>query len=419
MKLILIFLFLIVFSCQHSSRVLAGKFGTKNERDYFSQISSAERAEALQRAEVFTALNKTDKPVQQLDLIEDILKKECAVDFEYRNGQDIHWPEQTCTYVPDTERKLGGGSPKFLCAFEDPSHKKDVVIKSVKYSNKNWGFFSGEVQEVLLATNLAKLMGFPVTYYCPVRIQCKNCPSENPWKQGHSSEAAREGAGVYFEYAMIGKKINAAVISEDSKSNSPNGVGWNEIKTVNASSEEEKRRLLIEREAWMLWTHFLQLTDHHAQNTHLVCEKSKLNEDGESYFCEAPVLYTHDYGYAFNNHLNLVQWEQYPTLVHSRSGLCEGILSKRFTKLKARDAVEGLILDSSISEDAKNLFLEKILSITDEQWRSAYQLAKAQSISNRNANDFLQIVKAKISELQAIKCSRFDEKKSVLSRSQL
>lgn len=418
MKFILILISLFVFSCQHSSRVLAGKFGTKNERDYFSQISSAERAEALQRAEVFTTIDNADKPLAQIDLIEDVLKKECSADFEYRNGQEIRWPEQTCTYVPDADRKLGGGSPKFLCAFEDLKNKKEVTVKTVKYSNKNWGVFSGEVQDVLLATNLAKLMGLPVTYYCPVRIQCKNCPSENPWKQGHSSEPGREGAAVYFEYAMIGKKINAAVISEDSKSNSPNGVGWNEIKAVTASSIEEKRRLLIQREAWMLWTHFLQLTDHHAQNTHLVCEKSKQNADGKSYFCERPILYTHDYGYAFNNHLNLAQWEQYPTLVNSRSGLCEGILSKKFTKLKARDAMEGLILDANISEEAKNLFLEKILSITDEQWRSAFQLSQAQSISNRNAQDFLQTVKTKISELQAMKCSRFDDGKSVLSRTQ-
>ncbi len=413
MKLILLFWISLIFSCQHQQRIVAGKFGSKNERDYFSQISSSERADMLNRAEVFVS---ESRPIESIDVVEDFLKTECSASFNYRNGPDIQWPEQTCTYVPDKEKKMGGGSSKFLCEFQDALSKNGSVIKTVKYSTKSWGVFSGEVHDVLLATNLAKLMGFPVTYYCPVRIKCKNCPSDNPWKNNHGADPGKEGSEVSFDYAMIGKKINAAVVTESSSGNSPAGVGWNEIRTVTASSEEQKRRMLIERETWMLWTHFLQHTDHYSQNTHLVCESSKLVEDGKKYFCEKPLLYTHDYGYAFHNHLNLAQWENYPTLVESSASKCEGILSKRMTKLKARDAVEGLILDSNISEEAKNLFLEKLQKISDEQWQTSFQLAHARDISLRSASDFLMAVKSKISQLQSMRCSNFDEKKSILSR---
>lgn len=413
MKLILLLWVSLIFSCQHSTRIVAGKFGSKSERDYFSQISSAERADILHRAEVFVS---ESRPIESIDVIEDVLKKECSTSFNYRNGQSIQWPEQSCTYVPDKDKKMGGGSSKFLCEFQDPSDKKGSVVKTVKYSTKSWGVFSGEVHDVLLATNLAKLMGFPVTYYCPVRIKCKNCPSDNPWKNNHGADPGKEGSEVYFEYAMIGKKINAAVVSESSSGNSPIGVGWNEIKSVSVDSEDQKRRMLIERETWMLWTHFLQNTDHYSQNTHLACESSKISDDGQRYFCEKPLLYTHDYGYAFHNHLNLTQWEKYPTLVESGSAKCEGILSRKITKLKARDAVEGLILDSNISEESKSLFLEKIQKITDEQWRTTFQLAHAREISLWSAEDFLMTVKRKISELQSMRCSSFDEKKTVLSR---
>lgn len=108
--------------------------------------------------------------------------------------------------------------------------------------------------------------------------------------------------------------------------------------------------------------------------------------------------------------------EKYPTIIETPSAKCEGTLSNKFTKLKARSSMVGLILDSNISEEAKNLFIQKIQKITDDQWKTTFQLAHAQSISNQNSNDFLQTVKSKIAEIQMMRCSLFDEKKSVLSR---
>ena len=412
MKINIFLAFFLICSCQnitiHTERAVAGKFGSKAEREYFLNTPQSERADILSRAKVFLPQDSSSQN-PQVSVIEDYLKKYCDSEFQYFDGQNYHWPEKTCSYKPDTEKKIGGGSPKFLCDFKN-SEAKDSV-QTVKYTFPFLGFYGGEVHEVLLATNLAKLMGFPVTYYCPVHVTCKDCPSSNPWLNHHGQDAAKAGNTVHFKYAMIVKKIDAAIVSESTGRNSPNGLVWDELKNIKAGAE--KRQSQIEREAWMLWIHFIQITDAHAQNSHLVCKK--IVETAQKKFeCEESYIYSHDYGYAFNN-ANIDEWGKYPTLKKNKSNQCEGIVGKSWGSVKSRDAMQGLVLNANISEEAKQLFLERLLKITDQQWKESYMISKMNERSVNTANDFLNTVKNKISELQNIKCSSIEEGKSVLS----
>lgn len=411
MKIKIIGLFFLISACQslpqNSERGVAGKFGSKLQRDYFLKSSTSERSEVLSKAKVFLP-NESENRTSELSVINDFFKQNCDSEFQYFDGQKYHWPEKTCTYKPDSEKKIGGGSPKFLCGFED--EKSKVSVQTVKYTFPILGFYGGEVHEVILATNLAKLMGFPVTYYCPVHVTCKDCPSANPWLNHHSQDAAKTGQSVRFKYAMIVKKIDAAVVSENTAGSSPNGLGWDELKNIKDDSEKKQNQ--IEREAWMLWVHFIQMTDAHTQNNHLVCKKMNKTSD-EKFECLDSYIYSHDYGYAFNN-ANINEWEKYPTLRKTNSKQCEGIVGNNWDGVKSRSAMTGLILNANFSEDAKQLFLERLLKITDQQWKDSFMISKMNERSANTANDFLNIVKNKISELQNIKCSTFDEGKSVL-----
>lgn len=405
----------ICFSCQHSilqsQRDIAGHKSEKAEKKYFLNVTTEQRAENLAKAQIFLPESDISK-INQVDIVKDYLKKNCNSDFNYKDDKGIHWPTETCTYVPDTENKLGGGSPKFLCEFSDISKKDGKVVKTVKYTDNNFVMYSGEVPDVIFSTNIAKLLGFPVIYYCPVHVICKNCPSANPWRNQRASALPVTDSNIEFDYAMTKEKSEFNLISEPS-SRSAQGVSWDEIRNVQAETETEKRKMKIDREVWMLWVHFIQMTDAHGGNQHLACQEAVETSEAV-YQCKKTFLFTNDYGFSMGNGFNLIQWEEQPTLRPLSHKSCAGVLSKKNFGVPARPAMSGLVLDSNISEEAKNIFLDRILKITDDQWQTVFQLSKAEKFGRRAFYQFQDILKTKLTALQNMKCDSFDSQKTVL-----
>lgn len=413
-----------VFGCQHKQVIVlerniakADDSDHKKHKEHFKKTDSAERLKIIADAEIFIP---QDKPVESMQIVEDLVKPNCDANFSYLENGKVNWPEYTCRYIADsdqTKKKLGGGSPKFLCEFDDPTKKSGKSVRRVKYSNANLFKFKGEVPDVILASSISKLMGFPTNFYCPMQITCIGCPSDDPWeKNSHASSAAQEGAVVKFPNAMSNIDFPGYVIStgDDKKT-----IQWDELKLAklpNASEADDAERVrkLIEREAWMLWFHFIQHTDAHAENQHVACLKAKTDSSG-TVECERSAIYAHDYGHAFNTHLNLqLGWSQNPTF---QSGLneCKGILDSK-GGVKPRPAVGGLIMGSRISDEARALLVSRLEKITDDQWKQAFLLARADKASRTTATDWLDMVKTKIRDLQTVRCPAFSEGKSVLAK---
>lgn len=394
----------------HGDRAIASNSIEKSAKKYYKAISKEERQEALERAQVFSPEFSMDA-IEKTDIIDDFVKPICDSEFKFREGSKINWPKISCDYVPDTENTLSGNSPKFLCAV--PNQKGGTSIRKIKYSLKNFFKFKGEVAETLVASNLSKLIGFFTNDYCPMQLTCKGCPSSDPWSSAHSSAPIKQGAEEKFDFAVSAENIDAHTIAESSTKKAPGGLAWSELKSVKANSNEEKNRLLIEREAWMLWINFIQHTDTHMNNQRLACAQSEAGGDGKPY-CQKPIMYSHDWGFSFSNHMNYDSWKSHPTFQKSANPSdCIGILSVK--NGLEQSAGRGLIVDARFSEEARSLLVERLEKVTDEQLKTIFLLAKVKEISGHSADEWIAVLRRKVDELKSVRCLNFSEGRSVLA----
>ncbi len=397
----------------------------KEAKKYFKAVRPEERVDALRKAEVFLpGWNAED--VRNIDLVEKYLKKNCDRNFQYRNGGQIEWPSITCQYRADdsNNRTLGGGSPKFLCDVPDAKEEKGYSTKQIKYSARKGSGVSGEVSEVLAATHLALLMGFPANYYCPVKVTCEGCPSADPWDDKHASKSPSKKK-YQFDLAMIEENFYAPTISEFKSGDlAPRGFAWDETRLVNVIDPVMARRQLVEREALILWGHFIHATDANDTNHRLICTDWEKAATG--FKCKSSMIFMNDYGHAFNhmdteNRYDLDDWSKGPVLKSSKgsSQECRGIVTKSDKKgIMSRKSTNGLYLDASISEEARALLLARLKAITDDQWATAYKIAMRDKSDANGLNRWMSNVYSKIGELEKARCSSIDTGLTVLGKSQ-
>ncbi len=424
--LILLALVSFLVSCQFSPvrDVASDKFGKKSVRDYFKNVSEEQRNEALSRAELFSKDYDPAK-VAQIDIVSN-LAEICGAGFSYNRNQvsdynenssyrapvnSYQWPTVSCNYHADVEKKMGGGSTKFLCDFPDAKSKDGVVTKKIKYADSPMDPISSEVVDTTVAFNLAKLLGFHSNNYCPAIINCKNCPNSNPWRSQRAS-VPPSNKTVKFEWAIIEKPIEAYVITTPISGNAARGVEWEEIKLVKNDSEDERKRILIEREAWILWVHFLQHTDAYASNQRLSCLKAESDAAGK-YVCKTPILYNHDYGHSFYRHMHFSKWADNPVFQSGEKNAgCKAVLTKDY--LPKQSPMKGVILGAEISAEARDVLVERLSRVTDDQWITLFRIARAEEAAKVTSETWLKAVKRKISQMKSASCLPFSAGKSVL-----
>lgn len=417
---------LFVFSCQQSPvRDIAGeKFGKKSVRDYFKSVSEDERSDALSRAELFVN-NYDPEKVAQINIVGD-LHQLCGEPYRYQQTQvsdfsdfakapkaSYTWPVIPCNYSADTEKKMSGGSAKFQCDFVNPESKDGIATRKIKYANYSNDPLRSEVVETIIAFNLAKLVGFHTNVYCPAILECQNCPNSTPWNSQRASVAG-SNKKYRIEWSLIERPLAAYMVSTRSSGNAPRGVDWGELKLVKTDTEDERKRILIEREAWMLWIHFLAHTDAADFNQRLSCLKAESLRD-EKYSCKQPILYTHDYGHAFYRHLDFFKWSRLPVFQDSdQNAGCRAGMTK--DNIPGQSPLKGVILGAEISAEARDLLVQRLGRVTDDQWKTLYQLARAEEASTYNTGDFLNVIKRKIKQMNNANCLPFAAGKSVLAQ---
>lgn len=400
---------------------------TVRPKDYFKNVSQQERDEYLARAEIFVP-TYDPAAVAQMNLVSD-LAGACGDPYGFRHVRLVDerqrevaitylWNEVGCNYRPDTEKKMSGGSPKFLCDFDGPD---GITTEKVKYAYQDQQPLEhgSEVIETMLGFNLARLMGFHTNIYCPAVLNCVGCSSAHPWEDNRAQ--GRVSRNTYKkQYAIVEQSIDAYKVSVPTTANAPNGVDYNEIGNTSGENESERRRRLIEREAWMLWVHFIQHTDAGHFNNRLGC--AEYREDGPGrYHCTKPILYTHDYGHSFHFHMSYDRWAAIPALIPAGENGCRGGLTPerlpRKSFFKRRNAPGNpVILNAVISSEARDVFVERMSRISDDQWIMLFQLARGEEAVKKKSAEWLQVIKRKIAEMRAAPCLPFDSGKSVLGR---
>lgn len=382
------------------------------------------RLEAISRADVMNEntdrlYRETPEQIPQIDMTEE-LKQICGAAFNYNNNQrkeNVGWPTVNCKYKQDN-LSLSGATKKFNCDFNEVTKKgKDTVKKrKVKYASY-FKLGSSELVPTILASTIARMLGFYTEAYCPAKVKCEGCPSSDPWADSNRSSAAPSAETHAFEYAMVERPADLMTITMKSGQPAnayPHGVFWKELLSIKETDGKTKKDKAIEREAWVLWINFLVDTDAFNFNQRISCAKASGN--GEEIFCEKPVAYTHDYGHAFNYRFNFEKWKTRAPLIQNKDGSCRGGLTGEVMKDERGSKDNNhLHISPLISSEARDLLVGRMRLITDKQWRDIFRISNAERLFRVSTDDWLSTVREKIEIMGRVQCAPFDSRTSVFS----
>ncbi len=391
--------------------------GNQELKNAFKNLSVESRNEAISKAEVFKA-----SPLDKVDLktdffsVSDWLQRECGPEFLFKRSKSTSlWPEVTCNYVPD-DGGFGGATAKLKCQKAKPESSSEVEEIKVKYAEPGKRLSQVEIGPSFIAATAANLMGFYSNVYCPAQIICKNCPSENPWRNNRSAAPAGNLTAT-FPMALIEiqpKSMNIRNPGPDS--HYAQGLNFDELQIL-SESPEVRRQQIIEREAFMIWHHFLVDLDAFHFNQRIACKKGEFIE-GKA-VCETSIVYTHDHGHAFFDYLQLEKWMRQPLLISSPDGTCRGGVTEETFFQERKKKYKNKWLGASISAEARDLFLGKFQKITEENWREIFELSRAVEVSSWlnkvNFEKFIEGVRAKVRQLKEAQCTSIDSGRTLFS----
>jgi hypothetical protein len=291
-------------------------------------VSAAERAAALQRAQVWRS---TD-----------------VASMDVRGGPPGGFAphaDVACEYVAP-QKKLTGRSPKFECRLATGE-----VVK-VKYGEDN-----GEVFAEVAATRLFWALGFGADAVYQVRLTCTGCPAD-PWKKGEPRLPS-----AVFEHAAIERKMPGRPIQREAT----DGWKWSELDQVDEAQGGAPRS---HRDALRLLAAFVQHGDTRIDNQRLVC----LDEESPGP-CLHPFLLVHDLGSTFGRsaHLlfgggakgNFAHWSGKKLWKDPEK--CEASLSSNIRG--------GNLNDPDVSEAGRRFLADLMKQLSDQQIRDLFDVS--------------------------------------------
>ena len=382
------------------------------------------RLEAISRAEVMDEsidrlYRETPEQVSQIDMTEE-LKQICGAAFNYNNNPKkdyVSWPTVSCKYKQD-DLSLSGATKKFNCDFNELTKKgkENVKKRKVKYSSY-FRLGSSELVPTILASTISRMLGFYTESYCPAKVKCENCPSSDPWADSNRSSGAPSNETHEFDYAIVERPAELMTItpkSDQPKNSYPHGVFWKELLSIKETEGKTVKDKAIEREAWLLWLNFLVDTDAYNFNQRISCAKA--SGDDADVFCEKPVVYTHDYGHAFNYRFKFEKWKTRPPILQNKDGTCRGGMTAEVMKDErgSKDTPQ-LHISPLISSEARDLLVSRMRIMTDKQWRDIFRISNAEKLFRVSTDDWLSTIREKIEAMGRAQCAPFDSRTSVMS----
>ena len=319
-------------------------------------VSPTRRLEAIHRAQVWMA---TDIPSMDLRI--------------GPSGAGAFAPNQlvACDYV---NRRLGGRSPKFLCAVAEHDEVK------VKYGRDN-----GEVYAEVAATRLLWALGFGADRMYPVRVECHGCPANfrGPRRAGDLP--------VLVEPAAIERKMPGHVIETREGS----GWAWPELDLVDESVGGAPR---AHRDALRLLAALIQHTDSKPEQQRLMCPTPDPDGMTAGDICAKPFMMLDDVGQTFGHanrfnrdaagSVNFDGWSR--AAVWSDPERCVANITKSIT---------GTLDHPVISEDGRKFLAGLLVQLSDRQLHDLFDVARFELRSHHPTDDWVEAFKRKRAEV--------------------
>lgn len=390
-------------------------------KEKFSKLTLEARLEALARADITE--KKMDKlhresseKISEIDMVEE-LKQLCGSLYNYLNDAskaNVSWPTVTCKYH-QAEKVLGGSTNKFLCDFSETKKNGEKIIKTRKVKYLAFGGVNkSELIPSILASTMARMVGFPTESYCPALVKCENCPSNMPWEFGRG-----RGRGSYdtydFKDAMVEIQSDLIAMTPNTARESAgkaHGVDLNELVNIRGTEKKSSRDKAIEREAWLLWLNFIVEMDATSSNQRLACDK--YSQQGSEIYCDKPIMYTHDYGQSFYRRFQFDKWKSVNPLIQNTDETCQGGMTPQVMK-ETNGSQNHIEVGPIISSEARDFLVSRLRRISDKQWRDILRISNAQRLLKVTPDEFLNAVKIKIEIMEKIRCTSFDSRTTVLS----
>ena len=380
------------------------------------------RLDAISRAEIMEKKidrlhRESPEKISEINMVQE-LSQFCGANYVYTNEEakpNVGWPTVSCKYHR-AETTLGGSTNKFLCDFNETKKNGEKVIKTrkVKYLAFT-GIKNSELVPSLLASTMARLVGFHTESYCPAIVKCENCPTNMPYEFGKSQgRPSRETFD--FADAMVEIPADLMTITPNTPRihpRWPHGLNWNEVLKIQATSGKSVREKAIEREAWLLWLNFIVDMDAHTSNQRVACDKASLN--GSEVFCDKPVLYSHDYGQAFFRRFQFNKWRSHSPLIQNADESCRGGMTSEVIKGEKGSGATEIYIGPLISAEARDFLVSRLRNVSDRQWLDILRIANAERLLRVKPSDFVAAVRLKIEAMANIRCALFDSRTSALS----
>lgn len=381
------------------------------EKQYYGSLDPKIRKILIAKASVLKVLksevreeddknNLTDK----IDYVK-FLSEKCG--FEYTrdaNGVPVR-PQVSCLYkAREKGDEFNGMTAKFDCTFTFQNKDGQLSEKTlkVKYEPKKYdgGGFK-EVPQAIIGTGMARLLGFYTGTYCPVDLTCKDCPSDHPWANGHSTAPALKGSVIEFKNVVVAIKQKGYAIVDSKNVNAEKQQGFKFDELTQTYLAKIDKSLMAaqraERDALTLWMNFVVSGDADHHNNKLLCVKStKPATPQDKPSCELSAALINDYGnsFGYSNADTKLKLKKF-----SVEALRGGSGGAETTGASGNARASG----HEMSAMGRDLFVRNAEAITDQQLSDILNLAQIEKTSDSSIQAWISAIRKKIQRIKSVK----------------
>jgi hypothetical protein len=245
---------------------------------------------------------------------------------------------------------MNGRSPKFSCVLGNGDELK------VKYGKEN-----GEVYAEVAATRLLWALGFWADRMYPVKVVCRQCPSDP------AANASVTKPEVTFDPAVVEREVEGEVLEPQTGA----GWAWPDLDVVEETAGGAPP---AHRDALKLLAVMIQHTDNKAEQQRLFCAPGEhVDEKGEP--CLHTFMMISDLGLTFGhsnvfnrNQIGSVNFDQWSRArIWSNPKQCVAELSQSHT---------GTLANPRISEAGRKFLADLLVQLTDSQIHDLFTVAR-------------------------------------------
>jgi len=321
-----------------------------------------------------------------------------------------------------------GATPKFDCKIKKDKFKVKFTPRNPdeKLTDLMYKDYEKEIYAEVAATRLMWALGFYADTVYPVRVLCKDCPT-NPVLGFQENESPQS---IYWGESSIERKLDGREMELEKIP----GWTWQEMNNLVAGAHQkqmsqsivnayfkaqsfDKKKFNTEWNALKLLAAFLKHNDNKADNQRMMCFET-VEFQGKT-ICSQPVIYIQDIGSSFGGggkipnrggKASLKDWASKPVFkgYDAEKQLCQAALTASFRAQSYLGWIfRGGLQDPYINEEGRLLLSHKLDALTDEQIEQIFTVARMDHLKEVKADgsyvtiaDWVRVFKEKRDEVR-------------------